>query len=259
MHVLVTGGTGTLGQHLARQAADAGHRVRIMSRRPRPDGVEASREWARADLGTGEGVPGALHGVDAVLHAATKPGLGSKKVDVEGTRRLVKAARDAGIQHLLYPSIVGIDDIPFSYYQHKREAERIITGSSVPHTILRATQFHAFVDQIITALNRFFVLLLPTDFQVQSVAAREVGARLVQGLSEGPSGRLDDFGGPEVLTLEAMTETWLEVHAQRRRIVHLPLPGRTARGFRQGTNTAPDHRHGTTTWKEWLQQGAVNK
>lgn len=64
---------------------------------------------------------------------------------------MAEAARPpAGVAHLVYISIVGIDDIPYSYYQRKREAEEIIASSGVPYTNLRATQLHSLVDFLIS-------------------------------------------------------------------------------------------------------------
>ena len=253
MNVLITGGTGTLGSKFAQAASREGHTVRILSRRLRPPDHNDETEWAQADLATGEGVPEAVSGVHAVMHAATSPGFSAEKVDVQGTRRLIEASENAGIDHFMYPSIVGIDEIPFSYYQHKLKAERIIENSDVPHTILRATQFHAFVDQIISAAMRLpLVALLPTDFQVQSVAASEVAARLRQCLDEGASGRLPDFGGPKVSRVEDMARAWMRARQKLKRLIQLPLPGRTAQAFREGKNTNPNRKEGKITWDEWL-------
>ena len=151
MNVLITGGTGTLGVSLVAAAEAAGHTVRVMSRRPRSETekkASETAEWVRADLATGEGVADAVAGVDAVLHAATSPQSNTEAVDVDGTRRLVRAGDEAGVAHFVYPSIVGVDAIPLSYYRHKREAERIVERGDGPHTVLRATQFHTFVASI---------------------------------------------------------------------------------------------------------------
>lgn len=254
MKVLVTGGTGTLGNKFVSAATDAGHAVRILSRRSHPENRQGETEWARADLATGEGVAEAVRGIDAVMHAATSPGFGAAKVDVEGTRRLVEISQAASVGHILYPSIVGIDKIPFSYYRHKLQAETIIEESSVPHSILRATQFHTFVDQIVSAAMRLpLVTLLPTDFRVQSVAASEVAQRLSRLLGEGASGRLPNFGGPEVAHLDEMASIWMDVKGKRKRVIRLPLPGRAAQAFRDGKNTDPNRKAGRITWRRWLE------
>jgi uncharacterized protein YbjT (DUF2867 family) len=214
-----------------------------------PSGVE----WARADLASGEGLSAAVEGVEAIIHSASDPRR-AQEVDVGGTRRLTEAARLAGVAHLVYISIVGIDDIPYSYYRRKREAEEIIASSGVPYTNLRATQFHSLVDFLISKAARLpLVLPLPTDFKFQSVADAEVAARLVACLAEGPRGRVE-FGGPEVRTLGEMAATWLAAKGVRKRLVRLPLPGVVAANFRAGLNTTRDAERGTTRWREWLEQ-----
>lgn len=255
MNVLVTGGTGTLGSAFVDAAIEAGHSVRILSRRPRPENGTNDVEWAQADLATGDGMPEAISGADAILHAATSPGFRAAKVDVEGTRRLVEASHAAGVEHFIYPSIVGVDEIPFSYYRHKLEAERIVEESRVPHSILRATQFHAFVDQLISAAMRLPLLtLLPTDFLVQSVAASEVAGHLSRLLDGGASGRLPNFGGPEVHHLGDMASVWMEARRTQKQVVPLPLPGQMAQAFREGKNTDATRKEGSITWREWLNE-----
>ena len=61
--ILVTGGTGTLGEAFVAAAEEAGHTARVMSRRPEPEVLPADREWARADLTGGEGLEAAVEGV----------------------------------------------------------------------------------------------------------------------------------------------------------------------------------------------------
>src|SRR4051794_6980079 len=130
--VLVTGGTGVLGRHVVSLARERGHDVRVLSRRPGA-GTHVG------DLATGAGVAEAARGAELVVHAASDTRrLG--RSDLEQTRRLLAAARDA--RHLLFISIVGIDAIPYAYYRRKLACERAVAASGVPHTTLRATQFH---------------------------------------------------------------------------------------------------------------------
>jgi uncharacterized protein YbjT (DUF2867 family) len=221
-----------------------------MSRRPRP---QSNREWAQADIASGAGVREAVAGVDAILHAATDPRR-STEVDVNGTRQLVEAARASRITHLIYVSIVGIDEIPYSYYKRKREAEEIIKLSGVPHSILRATQFHSLLNTLVSVAGRLpMVMPLPLDFKFQPVAESEVAERLVRQLGTRASERLPDFGGPEVLTLGEMARTWMSVKGVRKKLIHVPLPGSVAAGFRAGKNTGAEAR-GVISWREWLLQ-----
>src|SRR3954471_24795657 len=73
--VLVTGGRGTLGREVVAGLARGGYTVRVMSHRSREPGAggQAGSEWAQADLQTGEGLAGAVAGVDAIVHAASSP------------------------------------------------------------------------------------------------------------------------------------------------------------------------------------------
>ena len=72
------------------------------------------------------------------------------------------------MKHLLYVSIVGIDRIPFAYYQLKREAEQVIASCGVPFSILRATQFHSFNAWLFRESARYpFVMPIPSGFHVQ--------------------------------------------------------------------------------------------
>ncbi len=254
MRVLISGGTGTLGSELAAAAIRGGYAVRIGSRRSRPEFTSRESEWAQIQLADGSGLGAALEGVEAVIHAASDPRK-AKTVDVEGTRHLVEACRVAGVKHLVYVSIVGIDEIPLAYYRCKLQAERIVAESGVPFSVLRATQFHTLIDGVLsTAAHVPWVMPLPTDFQVQSVAPSEVAARLVRCLEEGPSGRLPDFGGPEVMTLGQAAEQWRHIKNRTKRVLHLPIPGKVAAGFRAGKNVVRSGEHGTQRWVEWLEQ-----
>lgn len=250
MRVLLTGGTGRLGRALVRTTVSARHTVRVLSRRAQAasDGVEPSV----GDIASGAGLDAALEGVDAVIHAASDPRR-PDEVDVGGTGRLVEAAGAAGVGHLVYVSIVGVDRIPVQYYRRKLEAERIVAASRLPYTVLRATQFHTFVAWLISQAARVPLLLpLPSGFKFQPVDEAEVAARLVRCLADGPRGRTEDFGGPEVLPLEVLAASWMEAAGVRKKMLPLPLPGAAARAFRVGANTTPDGERGSVSWREWV-------
>ncbi|MBI5671051.1 MAG: NAD(P)H-binding protein [Chloroflexi bacterium] len=247
--VLVTGGTGGLGRELVPRLQRDGHQVRVMSRSASPKYRHV--EWAQADLKTGSGVAQAVQGVDVIIHAASSAFRDEHAVDVLGTQRLLEHA--PGVQNFVYISIVGIDRFPtFSYYRHKLMAERLIENSSIPWTILRATQFHTLIDLLLHVSARLPVMLLPTDFQTQVVDAGEVADVLVRH-TPAAAGRLPDMGGPEVLRLGEMAAVWRKARGIRKPVVHLPVPGQTARNFRQGYNLTPN-RQGRITWAEWVRR-----
>ena len=213
------------------------------------------------DLTTGAGLGEAVADVDCVVHLASNS-RNAHAVDVEGTQRLIDVARAANVRHLLYVSIVGIDRIPYAYYQAKLEAERLIAASGVPFSILRATQFHSFVDFLLSEAAKypFNILPIPSGFFVQSVAVEEVAARLTRAFDDGPSGMLRDFGGPEVLPLEEMATVWIRRYRPYVGLWAIPihLPGKVAGAFQAGYNTCPDGERGTETWAEWLKRSRDN-
>jgi len=252
MKVLVTGGTGTLGREVVKQLRAKGHTARVMSRKP-----GSGDDWVQGDLVTGVGLDRALIGMDAVVHAAsaaTQP-LKLHATDVVGTRRVLAMAREAGVRHAVYISIVGIDGLAYPYYKHKVAAEAIVREGIVPWSILRATQFHTLIDTFLSAFSKLPALaLVPFTWQFQPVDAGEVATRLVEVVTGEPRGMLPDFGGPEVRTFKSLAETWLKARGSGKRLVNLPLPFKFSRQFSEGRVLAPDHRDGATTFEQYIER-----
>ena len=252
--ILVTGGNGSLGRVLVSKLDhQPDYTVRVMSRRPKPADAPSTLEWVQADLETGEGVHSAVANVHTIVHAATNPLRHTRQIDVEGTRRLGELAGAAGVSHLIYISIVGVDRIPYPYYQTKFAAEELITNGMIPWTIQRATQFHNLLDLALRALFSLPVGLWFTDIPFQPISIDEAADALSQCVASGPSGRLPDIGGPDVLRGDEIVRTWLEVRGMRRVVLPLNLPGKAADGFRNGYHTCPENRRGTITWREWVE------
>lgn len=249
--VTITGGTGVLGRTLVTLLTGRGARVRVLTRR-----AEATAEGARiavGDLRTGAGLDQALAGADTVLHLATNP-FRPRPVDVAGTRRLVEAARRSGSPHLVYVSIVGVDRILWPYYQAKLATERIVAESGLGWTIQRSTQFHDLVLLALWYASRPPVAIVPRGMRGQPVDVRDVAARLVELVDQHPTGRVDDLGGPQILTSAELMRTYLDLCRVRKPIVQLPVPGRAARGFRAGHHLTPDHADGIRTFADYLTE-----
>ncbi|MHB8439599.1 MAG: SDR family oxidoreductase [Acidimicrobiales bacterium] len=242
--VLVTGGSGTLGSHLTPLLRAAAHDVRVLSRRP-------GMGTHVGDLTTGAGVADAVDGAEVVVHAASDTRrLG--RADMRQTQALLDAS--GGVRHMIYVSIVGIDQIPYAYYRRKLACEQQISASGVPATVVRATQFHELLGEVLRYLQRLPLAPLPARWKFQPIAAREVAARVAR-LVEGPVVlRVEDIGGPEVLDLGDMARVWREQCGRPRRVAALPFPGRVSRGFREGRNTCPDRGVGTETWAQWVER-----
>ncbi len=249
--VLITGGTGNLGGHLRRRLDQMGYQVRIMSRRQPEPGQGENVEWAVAQLVSGEGIREAVRGVDVIVHAASAPF--PPAVEIDGGRHLIGAAQEEGIDHFVYISIVGVNEIAFSYYGSKLEVEEMVAESGLPYSILRATQFHAFVRRIIETLAKLPVILVPKDWRFQPISAGVVAARLAAIVQEGPQGRAPDLAGPKVLTLDEMLGAWLEANGVRKPVLRIPVPGGLSRGFREGHNLAPDRAEDGLTWNQHVR------
>src|SRR3954467_15498332 len=186
--VLVTGGTGRLGKRLMTPLQAAGHTVRQMSRRGTgPGGV-------RGDLATGRDLPLALVGAELVIPAASNP-RDPWQVDVAGTRRLVEAVDRTRLRHPVYVSIVGVDRIPYGYFRAKFAAEQVLLASGLPVTLLRATQFHDFVDSMLDTARRGPVVPGPMGWRAQPVDVGEVAGYVTEVCAGAPAGGVVEFGG----------------------------------------------------------------
>jgi uncharacterized protein YbjT (DUF2867 family) len=252
--VLVTGGTGTLGRVVARLLAADGHRVRVLSRRPRPAGVgpagvgpggQSPAEWATGDLRTGQGIGAAVAGARVIVHCATGRG------DVRAAANLMKAAQKER-PHLVYISIVGVDQVPVGYYKSKLEVERRVEASGLPWTVLRATQFHQLILRGCQALAHLPVLPVPARSSFQPIDAVEVAERLA-GLAAGPAaGRVPDMGGPEIRGAADLARSYLRARGLRRPVLPVLLPGAAFAGYRRGGHLAPEHAVGRVTFDRFL-------
>jgi uncharacterized protein YbjT (DUF2867 family) len=248
--VLVTGGTGRLGRRVVRALAADGHPVRILSREPAAPPVPGA-DVVVADLGTGAGLVEAVAGVTAVVHCATDPRR-PRVVDVAGTGRLLQAARDAGRPHVVSVSVVGVDRIPVSYYRAKLAAEEAMARSGLPWTLLRTTQFHEFVEDLLRRLGRLPVVPVPRGWRIQPIDVDEVARRLADAVASGPAGRLPDLGGPEVFPVAELVRDRLRRTGRHRPVVEVPLSGALCAALRAGANLVPGNRSGGRTWREFL-------
>lgn len=248
MTVLVTGGTGTVGRPTVDALRARGIQPRILSRR-------AGGNHAVGDLRSGSGIADALDGVLTVVHLAT-----NRRNDMATTSRLVEAARRAGVQHLVYLSIVGVDAVPLGYYRAKVACESLIADSGVPYTILRATQFHDFVAGAFRAQRRL-PRVITVDVPFQPIDTRAVAERLAELVAAGPAGgRVDDLGGPEMLPMRELALQWLAARGlssaeAARRTLTVRAPGRIVAAYRAGRHTTGVPGPGRT-FAEWAADNA---
>jgi uncharacterized protein YbjT (DUF2867 family) len=244
MKVLVTGASGNLGSAVLPRLATDGHDVRPMSRRRRPG-------WAAADLETGGGLAEAVRGVDAIVHLASSP-TKTRKTDVEGTRRLVAAAAAAGVRHVLYISIIGIDRVALPYYKRKLEAEAVIRASGLPFTILRAAQFPSLIDTVLSYSSKAGPLLIDKNLLFQPAAIEDVADRIVDLLAGAPIGGIVEFAGPYSARLDVLARGWLRARGSKRPVWPIRIPGRSGREVRAGALITSAEPRGTRTWQDYL-------
>ena len=254
--ILVTGGTGTLGRLVVARLRDAGATVRVLSRH-RHD-PEEGVEFVTGDLASGEGIDAAVVGAGVIIHCA-----GNGKGDEQTTLNLVRAAAGAAARHLVYISVVGADRVPvvsgvdramFGYFESKLAAERVVAGSGLPWTTLRATQFHDLSLMTARQMARLPLIPVPTGFQIQPVDADEVAARLVELALGAPAGLVPDMAGPRVYGMAELIRSYVRARRKHRVLVPLRLPGKAARAFRAGANLAPERAVGHRTWEGFLAE-----
>ncbi|MGK5171931.1 SDR family oxidoreductase [Geodermatophilus sp. CPCC 205761] len=247
MDVLVTGGTGRLGRRVVDQLQGTGHRVRQMSRRGTgPGGV-------RGDLATGRDLPAALAGAEVVVHAASDARGDYWQADVAGTRRLVQAVDRERLRHLVFVSIVGVDRIPYGYYHAKFAAEQVLLGSGLPVTLLRITQFHDLVDELLGTARRGPLLPVPMGWRAQPVDVGEAAAYTATVATGAVSGDVVEFSGPEELTAAEMARAWAAAREPGARVVATPVPGRLSAAFRDGAALPTGGARGHRTYQEHLR------
>ncbi len=259
--IVITGGSGVLGSALARKLQVQNPDFLTISRsRSKTNHYSPTTEvpdlpWQYADLLTGEGLDEALTGRDTVFHLASIPRqTNHDHPETKLMQNLLKAAKNKGIWHLIYISIVGVDKIPLPYYRAKLEAEQLLQQSGVPYTILRATQFHPFLDAIMGLLLKWPVGLVPKKFKVQPISIESVVQELINIGEMEPQHKVLNIGGPEVLDFGEVAKLWQEYHDTSKPVINIPIIGKLMKTVANGgllcEETAPD----SITWEAYLQQ-----
>ena len=244
MRIAVAGGTGLIGRMVCDAVAAGGDEAVVLARS------------VGVDVVTGDGLDAALVGVDAVIdvtNVTTLKRSESLSFFEAATANLLAAEQRAGVAHHVLLSIVGVDRVGWGYYAGKVRQEELCGASAVPTTVLRATQFHEFADQMLARGGP--VVLVPTMLS-RPVAAREVAAELVRLAHGQAQGLAPEMAGPEDLEMPDMVRRLLRSRGRRTPVIGIRLPGAAGRGMARG-GLLPEHDgpRGRETFAQWLTAG----
>jgi uncharacterized protein YbjT (DUF2867 family) len=186
--IAVTGATGRVGSHLVEILEQRGHDVVPIAR---SKGV---------DVISGEGLDEALAGAETIVDTATGPSPEQEAATeffTASARNLQRAGGAAGVKRIVVVSIIGIDKFRGGYNAAKVAQERTLLEGPLPVRIVRAAQFHEFVEPLVGWTIQDGVAYVP-EFQTQLVAARMVAETLADAAEEPEieNGRITEVAGP---------------------------------------------------------------
>ena len=245
--ILVTGASGFVGSHLVPALLEAGHRVTALARTP-ASGTRVLQRLApaqrdavtirRGDVTAPDSLPAAFESVDAVVHLVAIPrdwkgGAELLRVNTEGTRNVVTAARAAGVRRFVHQGALGVVDDPRLHYaSSKAKGEAIVADSDLDWTILKPSILWGERDgffNIIAGLVRISPGVVPVPAGARSrYQPMWIGdhAAIVARVVDDPqaSGRVHELGGPRYWTYREMVEEVLRGMNARRAILPMPQP-----------------------------------
>lgn len=213
MRVAVIGGTGRIGAALVQRLGKLGH-----------EAVAASPSTG-VDTLTGKGLATALAGAAVVVDVSNSPSFAD--VDVMrfftlSTANLLAESRRAGVRHYLALSVVGADRVADSgYLRAKAAQEALIRKSSVPFTIVRATQFYEFIDAIAAAATDGPVVRVP-PVRFRPIAAEDVATALGRLAVADAANGVIELAGPDEFHFDDVVRDALAARQDARHVVADP-------------------------------------
>lgn len=235
--VFVTGGTGFIGRQVVAALAQAGARLRCLTRGGVAPAGPGSIEPIHGELEKPESYLESLRGAGVVLHLAAKTGKGRQsdyvRANLEGTRALLQACRQAGVSRFVYVSSIAAtfaDKTAYHYADTKWQAEQAVRESGLAYLIVRPTI--VFGHGSATWYNLSMLARLPVipvfgdgRVRVQPIDVHDVAGYLVAMLDESAlPNRAVDLGGPDVVSMEELLR---RIHRARRgreaAVIHVPV------------------------------------
>lgn len=251
MKIVVIGGTGLIGSKLVRKLSEQGHQV-----------LPASPDSGVNTL-TGDGLAEACDGAAVVVDVSNSPSFEDTavlKFFQTSTGNLLKAESAAGVGHHVALSVVGTDRLSESgYFRAKIIQEKLIRESSIPYSIVHATQFFEFTRRMADDATVGNTVRLPPVL-IQPMAAEDVASAVARVAIGSPVNGIVEVAGPQEFRLDELIRLSLSERHDPREVIADP----EARyfGAKLGERTllpGPAATLGGTRFEDWLNQTLVSK
>ncbi len=247
MKIVVIGGSGLIGSKLVNQLREHGH-----------DPVAASPTSGVNTL-TGEGLAEALKGAAVVVDVSNSPSWEDTAVMnffETSTQNLLAYEAAAGVGHHVALSVVGSERLVESgYFRAKIAQENLITGSSIPHSIVRATQFYEFVKGIADFSTDGDKVRLPPVL-IQPMAADDVASAVGRIALGAPENGTVEVGGPERFRLDELIRRSLAARKDPREVIADPHAPYYGIQVKERTLVPEDDAElGKIRFEDWIAQG----
>ena len=251
MKIVVIGGSGLIGSSLVTKLREQGHETVVASRRSGVDTI------------TGEGLAEAFAGAAVVVDVSNAPDWEDQAVLAffeTSTRNLLAAEAAAGVGHHVALSVVGTERVSDSgYFRAKMAQEKLITDSSIPYSIVHATQFYEFVAGIAdAATNGTTVRLAPV--LIQPIAADDVAGAVGRVAVGPPVNGIVEVAGPEQFRLDDLIRRGLDARHDPRRVVADPHARYYGAELGERTLVPGDGAHlAATRFADWLDHATTRR
>ncbi len=246
MKIVVIGGSGLIGSRVVTKLREQGHEALAASPNSGVNSV------------TGEGLAEALKGASVVVDVSNSPSwedAAVMKFFETSTRNLLDYEAAAGVKHHVALSVVGTDRMLTSgYFRAKMAQENLIERSSVPYSIVRATQFFEFVKGISDISTQGNTVRLPSAL-IQPMAADDVASEVGKIAMGSPVNGMIEIGGPEKFPLDELVRQALATWKDPREVVTDPQARYYGVEVSERTLVPDDDAQlGPTRFADWLKQ-----
>jgi uncharacterized protein YbjT (DUF2867 family) len=213
MKIVVIGGTGLIGSKVVTKLDEKGH-----------EAIAAAPNTGVNTL-TGEGLAEVLEGAAVVVDVSNSPSFEDAAVlefFQTSTTNVLAAEAAAGVGHHVALSVVGTDRLlEAGYFRAKMAQEQLINDSSIPHSIVHATQCFEFMKGIADAATDGNTVRLPPA-PIQPMAADDVASAVARVAVGPPLNRIVEVAGPEQFRLDELVARVLKARNDPREVVTDP-------------------------------------